>query len=129
MKKHLSVVAAVVGLVAASVAVANPSSGYFSTLHPASQLSAAAMVPATDISIINASPSYFYVDVPNAVYDQVVPGVNDHIRHPTYTGNTFMDFHDYNGNVFWSGSLCRYAIVTVYGYTSANVGVDNELCN
>lgn len=110
-------------------------SGYYTTLEASGSHTTAAaksaLVPATDITIVNASPSVIYDEVPGAIYNTVVPGVNEHIRHPTFTGNTYINLHanDLNRTVFWSGYVCRYSIITVFGTAAANVGIDNEYCN
>lgn len=130
--KKMFLKTALVSLLAISAQAQAATGGYYSTLHPqAASLAVSTLVPATDITVVNASPGVIYDEVPNAIYDAVTPGINDHIRHPTFTGNTFINLraNDLNRTIFWSGYVCRYAILTVYGITAANVGVDNEYCN
>jgi hypothetical protein len=131
MKNPLIKIALIAALTISTNALAT-ASGYYSSLQPLStHTSAKALVPATDITIVNASQNIIYGEVPNALYDTVTPGVNDHIRHPTFTGNTYINLHanDLSRTVFWSGYVCRYSIITVYGTAAANVGIDNEYCN
>lgn len=122
------------GLVSSTVAFAGQSvlSGYYSSQHPQTTLAAkATMFPPTDITVTNASSNTIFVVVPNSpINDTVYAGTNDHIRHNTYYGSTTISLQDPNHNQFWSGAVCRLALVTVYG-TPGNyrTNVDNELCN
>lgn len=122
------------GLVSSTVAFAGQSvlSGYYSSQHPQTTLAAkATLFPPTDITITNASNNTIYAAVPNSpIYDTIYAGNNDHIRHNTYYGDTFISLQDPNHNQFWSGSVCRLALVTVYGNPgSYRVNVDREYCN
>lgn len=130
--KNVVVKTALIAALAISTNALATVSGYYSTLHPqTTRALTSTLVPATDITIVNASQGTIYGEVPNAIFDTVVPGINDHIRHPTFTGNTFINLraNDLNRSIFWSGYVCRYSIITVYGTAAANVGIDNEYCN
>jgi hypothetical protein len=102
---------------------------YSSTLHPASE---SLMHPHTDITVINASTSGIYAIVPNSpINDYITPGYNDHI----YNSDpnlwwTYLVLQDTYRTTFYSASVCREAIVTVYGSVGHyRINVDSDLCN
>lgn len=134
MKKLCLSILAVAGMVSAPLVFADNAvaKGYYSTQHPQTTLSTnQTMFPPTDITVTNASSNTIYVAVPNSpIYDQLYAGSNDHIRHNTYYGDTFISLQDPNHNEIWSRSVCRLALVTVYGNPgNYRVNVDRELCN
>ncbi|HTM64381.1 MAG TPA: hypothetical protein VL360_07770 [Gammaproteobacteria bacterium] len=87
--------------------------------------------PLTAITVINASSSPIYVTVPNTpIYDYLTSGYNDHITHPDAIWSTNVVIRDvYHAPVF-NFSLCRLAIVTIYGYTGHfSYNIDDHLCH
>lgn len=103
---------------------------YGSTLHPAA--GAALLHPPTDITIINATNDGIYAVVPGSpIYDYLNPGFNDHIYNSDPNNwYTFLVLQDPYRNQFFSGTVCRLAIVTVYGYRgNYRINTDSDLCN
>lgn len=106
---------------------------YGSTLHPApADIVKSLLHPPTDISVINATPNYFYVIVPNSpVNDYLRPGFNDHIYN--YDPNiyyTYIILQDIYHNTFYSNSIvCPLAIISVTGNVgNYRINYDDDLC-
>ena len=106
---------------------------YGSTLHPIqASITANLLHPPTDITVINASTNYIYAVIPNSpVNDYLRPGFNDHIyNYDPNIFSTYLVLQDVYHRTFYSSSVCRLAIVTVYGYTgNYTVNTDSDLCN
>jgi hypothetical protein len=118
-------------LFSSSIFAASPSlKTYGSTLHP---LAGAAMLhPPTDITIVNGTTGGIYSVVPGSpIYDYINPGYNNHIYNSDPNiWSTYLVLLDGWRNQFFSGTVCRLAIVTVYGYTgNYRVNTDSDLCN
>lgn len=95
------------------------------------KLSTAQFLPLTDITLINATPSNVYVTIPNTtVYDPAYPRVNLHVYNEYQYGDTYLMLKDVYGNAFYSGNVCRRAIVAVYGFPgNYSIYIDREFCN
>lgn len=89
------------------------------------------MHPFTDISIINASSDDIYMSTPNVPVTKQIPrGYNGHITNTDPNSYyTYVTLSDPFGNVFFSRSVCRLDILTVYGYPgNYSINEDTELC-
>lgn len=131
MKKFALSLISIMAFSTALYAAESISSGYSSTVHPAQGAAATAKTrSATDIDVYNASSRVIYVVVPNSpVNDVIYPNNSDHIYHPTYYGHTYLMLQDPNRGTFWSGNVCHYARVTVYGNPGYyNVNIDSSMC-
>ena len=104
---------------------------YGSTMHPMVG-KASLLHPPTDITVVNASSSYFYAVVPNSpINDYLTPGFNDHIyNHDASVWYTNLVLQDVYRGTFFNFNVCRLAIVTITGYTgNFRYNIDNDLCN
>jgi hypothetical protein len=129
MKKITSVLFALL-LSTSAFSTTAINSQYGSTQHPLQTKNL--LHPPTDITVVNASGSYFYAIVPNSpISDYITPGTNDHIYN--YNPNiytTWVVLNDVYGNTFYSNNVCREAIITVAGYTgNFRINTDTDLCN
>jgi len=117
-----------------SLAFASTSSlnEYYSTMHPSTSNAIKNMLhPPVDITIINATSNYIYVVVPNSpVNDYISPGYNDHIHnYDANVWNTYVVLQDAYRNTFYTNTVCRLAILTVYGYPgNYRENLDTDLC-
>lgn len=130
MRLSLIALAALTAVSLASAAPVNLAD-YYSTQHPASSSKTkATLFPPTDITIINASVSPIYAIVPNSpIFDLIYPTANDHIRNNTYSGDTNLVLQDSYRVTIFNNTVCRAAVVTVYGQPGANnIVIDTEYC-
>src|SRR3990167_6375326 len=110
MNKRIGAVFASLGLLSASFSFASQPNlnGYYSSQHPSTTVSKAAMVFPTSITIFNSSSDPMFVEVPNTpIHDYVSPGNTDHIHHDSYYGDTHLVLRDvYYPNVFFDNYVC-----------------------
>src|SRR5580700_10777970 len=132
--KKLVALSAFFALLLSSLAMAatDVASNYYSGQHPLNNtaLKAKNLYPATDITVSNSTTDIIYATVPGTpVYDMLYPNNNDHIYNDSYYGMTRVVLQDPYRYPFFDGYVCRYAIVSVYGYPgSYNVYVNSNYC-
>ncbi len=87
--------------------------------------------PYTDITIITASPSPFYVTVPGTSINVRMQNgsYNTHL-HADTSYSQYLVLKDIYQNAFFGAYVCPLAIVTVYGTTgNQQAAVDADLCS
>lgn len=106
---------------------------YYSSMHPSTSNAIKNLLhPPVDITIINATSDYIYVVVPNSpINDYISPGYNDHIHNfDPNIYSTYLVVQDPYRNTFYSNTVCRTAILTVYGHPgNYRQNLDTDLCN
>lgn len=90
-------------------AVANK---YYSA--PYSKAVSTAMVPATNIAVLNYSDNTVYASVPGLTLT-LFSGYANTFRHDTYFGDSYLTLQDPSGVVFYNQYVCHRAIVTIDG--------------
>ena|SRR3990167_4251127 len=131
MKKLCLSAIAALGVIAAPLVSAQSVNlnGYYSTQHASKMATASNLVSPTDITVINSSSDSIYVIVPNAINDLVYSGQNDHIRHPSYYGDTYLVLTDPYSRTLFQGNVCRLAVISVTNFFGAyRTNVDSEYC-
>lgn len=87
-----------------------------------------ALVPATNIAVLNYSTDVVYASVPGVGFT-LFSGNDTTFTHPTYSGYTPLTLQDPYHNTFYSQQVCRYAVVFIDGHPgSYRTTVDGRYC-
>lgn len=106
---------ALLGLLATGCAFANTqtaTTGYYTA--PYVKAAKTALVPATNIAILNYSDDTVYAYVPGAGIT-LFSGNTNTFRHDTYFGDTQLTLQDPVHTTFFNQYVCHRAIVTIDG--------------
>jgi hypothetical protein len=135
MKLISRCLSAVICLFLVSTALAATSTGGYQSVTRPVAISAegkkTSLYPPTDITIINASADLLNIAIPGDTFTDVIgPTTSKHLVN--YRGSFFtpLALKDPYYTQFWTGVVCPFAIVTVYGRPGYyKVSIDSEYCS